>query len=157
MSEQPSGIESAMQENRLFPPTPAFAAQAHIKSRAEYDKLYRESIDNPEKFWGDVASELHWFKKWDQVLEWKAPYAKWFVGGKTNLSFNCLDRQIEQGRGDKTAIIWEGEPASAGGSEFEIGKLTYKDLHDQVGRFANGLKSLGVNRGDRVPSHIPLG
>jgi len=116
MSEQPSGIESAMQENRLFPPTPAFAAQAHIKSRAEYDKLYRESIDNPEKFWGDVASELHWFKKWDQVLEWKAPYAKWFVGGKTNLSFNCLDRQIEQGRGDKTAIIWEGEPASAGGS-----------------------------------------
>ena len=155
MSEQASNIESSQQENRLFPPSPAFAAQAHIKSRAEYDRLYRESIDNPEKFWGNIAGELHWFKKWDKVLEWKSPYAKWFVGGKTNLSYNCLDRQIDAGKGDKVAILWEGEPASAGGGP-EIRKITYRQLRDEVCKFANGLKSLGVKRGDRITIYMPM-
>src|SRR4051794_24102232 len=95
-----TGIESTQQENRLFPPPKDFAAKAHIKSREQYDKLYRESIDNPEKFWGDAAGELHWFSRWNKVLEWNPPYAKWFVGGKTNLSYNCLDRHVEAGRGD---------------------------------------------------------
>ena len=155
MSEQASNIESSQQENRLFPPSPAFAAQAHVKSRAEYDKLYRESIDNPEKFWGNVAGELHWFKKWDKVLEWKSPYAKWFVGGKTNLSYNCLDRQIESGKGDKVAILWEGEGAAATGGP-EIRKISYRQLRDEVCKFANGLKSLGVKRGDRITIYMPM-
>jgi acetyl-CoA synthetase len=156
MSESSSsGIESSQQENRLFPPPPAFSAKAHIKSRAEYDRMYRESIDNPETFWGEIAGQLHWFKKWDKVLEWNAPNAKWFVGGKTNLSYNCLDRQIEAGRGDKTAIIWEGEPASAGGGP-EVRKITYRELRDQVCRFANGLKKLGVKRGDRITIYMPM-
>src|SRR5215475_4339265 len=96
-------ITSAIQENRKFPPAKSFSEKARIKSLDEYWRMYRESIDNPDKFWGDVASQLHWFKKWDKVLDWKAPYAKWFVGGKTNLSYNCLDRQIAAGKGDKVA------------------------------------------------------
>src|SRR5215204_388171 len=99
MSEQ--AIESTQQETRLFPPDAAFTAKARIKSRAEYDKLYRESIDLPEQFWGRMAEELHWFKKWDKVLDWNVPNAKWFVGGKTNVAYNCLDRQVDAGRGDK--------------------------------------------------------
>ena len=103
-------ITSALQENRVFPPPKSFSEKAQIKSLDEYRRMYRESIDNPDKFWGDAANQLHWFKKWDKVLEWKTPYAKWFVGGTTNLSYNCLDRQIAAGKGDKVAIVWEGEP-----------------------------------------------
>src|SRR5689334_14933018 len=114
MTQSAAAIDSVLQEHRLFPPPAEFAARARIKSKAEYDKMYRQSIDDPETFWGGIAGELHWFKKWDRVLEWNAPYAKWFVGGKTNLSYNCLDRQIEQGRGNKTAILWEGEPLKDG-------------------------------------------
>ncbi len=154
MSESQSGIESSMQENRLFPPPAEFSRQAHIKSREEYEKLYRESIDNPESFWGRVAGELHWFKKWDKVLEWNVPYAKWFVGAKTNMAYNCLDRNIEKGLGDKTAILFEGEPVKDG--NFEVRKITYKELRDEVGRFANGLKKLGVNKGDRVTIYMPM-
>src|SRR3954447_4496762 len=102
MSVDPQTITSTQQENRLFPPPEQFAAKARIKSRAEYDRLYRESIDQPEQFWGREAAALSWFKKWDQVLDWKVPNAKWFVGGKINVSHNCLDAQIEKGRGDKT-------------------------------------------------------
>src|SRR5436190_15618544 len=109
MSES-QNIHSMQQENRLFPPPKEFSAAAHIKSLEEYKRMYSESIANPEAFWGKAAEELHWFKKWDKVLEWKTPNAKWFVGGKTNISHNCLDRQIEKGHGDKVAILWEGEP-----------------------------------------------
>src|SRR5580658_16733 len=108
-------ITSSLQENRLFPPDPAFAAQASIQSRDQYDQLYRQSIEQPEVFWANVASELHWFDRWKEVLQWKPPYAKWYVGAKTNLSYNCLDRQIESGRGQKTAIVWEGEPEAEAG------------------------------------------
>src|SRR5687767_1601240 len=154
---QSSAIESTLQEHRLFPPPPRFAAGARINSRAQYDQLYQESIDAPEKFWGRAAEELHWFKKWDRVLEWNAPYAKWFVGGKTNIAYNCLDRQIEIGRGDKVALIWESEPLAASQSApAEVRRVTYRQLKDDVCRFANGLKKLGVKKGDRVTIYLPM-
>jgi acetyl-CoA synthetase len=160
-SQGATGIDSTLQENRVFPPPADFAAKAHIKSMAEYQLLYRQSIDDPETFWGKVASELHWFKKWDKVLDWNTPYAKWFVGGKTNLAYNCLDHQVEQGRGSKTAIIWEGEPldspvGATPASPSEVRRITYQQLKDDVCRFANGLKNLGVKRGDRVTIYMPM-
>ena len=155
MSEQ--NISSTMQENRLFPPPPGFAAKAHIKSREEYDRMYRESIDDPESFWGRAAEPLHWFKRWDRVLDWKVPFARWFVGGKTNVAYNCLDRQIELGRGDKTAILWEGEPEPGSpGTGGGVRRLSFKDLHAAVCKFAGGLKKLGVKRGDRVTIYMPM-
>ena len=154
---QSSAIESTLQEHRLFPPPPQFAAGARINSRAQYDQLYQESIDAPEKFWGRAAEELHWFKKWHRVLEWNAPYAKWFVGGRTNLAYNCLDRQVELGRGDKVALIWEGEPLSASqAGPAEVRRVTYRQLKDDVCRFASGLKKLGVKKGDRVTIYLPM-
>ena len=153
MSE--TAITSSMQEDRLFPPPPAFAAKARVKSREEYDSLYRESIDQPERFWGRIAGELHWFKKWDRVLDWKCPDAKWFVGATTNMAYNCLDRQIELGRGDKPAIVWESELETAAGKGGSVQTLTFKQLHAQVGQFANGLKKLGVKKGDRVTIYLP--
>jgi acetyl-CoA synthetase len=155
MSEQLQAIESTQQENRLFPPPPAFSKRAWIKSRDEYDRLYRESINDPDAFWSRIASELHWFKKWDKVSDWNLPYAKWFVGGKTNLSHNCLDYQIEQGRGDKTAILFEGEPLAPDLNP-EVRRITYSQLRDEVCRFANGLKKLGVKKGDRVTIYMPM-
>jgi acetyl-CoA synthetase len=155
--QQSGAIESTLQEHRVFQPPKEFAAKARINSRAEYDRLYRESIDNPEKFWGDIGRELHWMKPWNKVLDWKVPDAKWFVNGKTNLSYNCLDRQIEAGKGDQTAILWEGEPEAGGaGTGGEVLKISYKKLHEDVCRFANGLKSLGVKKGDRVTIYMPM-
>src|SRR5687768_17305273 len=157
MAEQQGAIESSLQEHRVFPPPKEFASKARIHSRAEYDRLYRESIDHPEQYWARVAGELHWMKKWDKVLEWETPYAKWFVNGMTNVSYNCLDRQIELGRGDKAAILWEGEPESGRpGSGGSVHRITYKTLHHDVCRFANGLKSLGVKKGDRVTIYMPM-
>jgi acetyl-CoA synthetase len=155
MSTIHSNIESFQQEKRLFSPPPQLAKRAWIKSRQQYEQMYRESIDQPEKFWETIASELHWFKKWDRVLDWKPPYATWFVGAKTNISYNCLDYQIERGRGDKTAILWEAEPLNQSGQP-EIKKITYKQLRDDVCRFANGLKKLGVKKGDRVTIYMPM-
>src|SRR5277367_3629192 len=106
MAESQSNIQSSLQENRLFATEPAFGAKAHIKSRQQYDELYRKSIDHPEEFWADAAKELHFFEPWQKVLEWNRPHAKWFVGAKTNVAYNCLDRQIALGRGEKTAILW---------------------------------------------------
>jgi hypothetical protein len=154
MSEQ--NISSTMQENRLFPPPPGFAAKAHIKSREEYERMYRESIDDPDSFWGRAAEPLHWFKRWDRVLEWKPPFARWFVGGKTNVGVQLPRSQIELGRGDKTAILWEGEPEATPGAGGDVRRLTFKDLHDAVCKFANGLKKLGVNKGDRVTIYMPM-
>jgi acetyl-CoA synthetase len=158
MADSPAtGIESSLQETRLFPPPPEFSRRAHIKSREEYDKLYRESIDQPEQFWGRMAENIHWFKKWDKVLDWQHPYAKWFVGGKTNASYVCLDAQIDKGLGDKAAILWEGEPESGRpGSGGSVHRISYRQLRDDVCRFANGLKSLGVKKGDRVTIYMPM-
>ncbi len=154
MSQTAAGIDSVLQENRVFPPPATFSANAHIKSRAQYERMYKESIEQPETFWGRAAEELHWFKKWDKVLDWNAPYAKWFAGGKTNMSYNCLDRQIEQGRGGKVAILWEGEPVT--NDKPEIRKITYLQLKDAVCEFANGLKRIGVKKGDRVTIYMPM-
>ena len=152
-----TNIESALQENRLFPPPPEFSKQAHVKSREQYERMYRESIDNPEAFWGRAAEELHWFKRWDKVLDWKPPYAKWFVGAKTNVAYNVLDRNIAAGRGDKTAIIFEGEPEPGGPhTGGEVRRLTFRQLRDEVCKLANGLKKLGVTKGDRVTIYMPM-
>src|SRR5580692_9144008 len=142
-------IDSTLRENRVFPPPPEFSAKAHIKSLAEYEALYKKSIEDPEAFWAEAAKELHWFKPWDKVLDWDLPHAKWFVGGQTNLCYNCVDRHLDGPRRDKTAIIWEGEPG-------EVRRLTYAELHAEVQRFANGLKCLGIKKGDRVAIYMGM-
>ncbi|MGB6686295.1 MAG: acetate--CoA ligase [Terracidiphilus sp.] len=142
-------IDSTLREDRVFPPPDEFSRKAHIKSLAEYEALYKRSIEDPEGFWADAAKELHWFKPWGKVLEWNLPEAKWFVGGEMNLSYNCVDRHLDGPRRDKTAIIWEGEPG-------EIRRLTYAELHAEVARFANVLKSLGIQKGDRVAVYMGM-
>ncbi len=142
-------IDSILHEDRVFPPSPEFAAQAHIGSLAQYEATYKESIENPEKFWAAAARQLDWFKPWDKVLEWDLPWAKWFVGGKLNLCHNCVDRHAKGERAAKTALIWEGEPG-------EIRRLTYEDLHVEVQRFANALKDLGIRKGDRVGIYMGM-
>ena len=142
-------IESHLVENRIFKPSAAFSKKARIGSLAEYQRIYAESISKPDKFWAREAKELHWFKKWDKVLDWKIPFAKWFVGGKINASHNCLDRHLDTPRSNKAAIIWEGEPG-------EKKVLTYRQLHREVCKFANILKRNGVKNGDRVLIYMPL-
>ena len=147
-------VSSSLQEIRRFVPPAAFSAKANCKSMAEYERMYKESIEAPEKFWGEQAANLHWFKKWDKVLEWNLPDAKWFVGGKTNVSYNCIDRQVNAGLGDKVAIIWEGEPMPGG--KAEVKTLTYRQLLVEVSKFANVLKSQGVKKGDIVTLYMPM-
>ncbi|RMF84186.1 MAG: acetate--CoA ligase [Planctomycetota bacterium] len=142
-------IESRLSEDRTFPPPVDFAAQAHVKSMDEYEALYRRSIESHESFWAEIAEGFHWFRKWDRVLDWSLPNVKWFVGGQTNLAYNCLDRQIEQGRGDHPAILFEGEPG-------DVRTLTFRELHQQVCRFANVLRRNGVKKGDRVTIYMPM-
>ena len=149
-----NSVSSTLQEHRRFAPPAEISKHAHIKSMADYDKLYKESIENPDKFWGERASELHWFKKWDRVLEWNLPDAKWFVGGKTNVAYNCLDRQVNAGLGDKVAIIFEGEPMPGGVAE--VRKWTYAQLLTEVSKLANVLKSRGVKKGDIVTIYMPM-
>jgi len=142
-------IESILNEHRLFPPPPAFSEKAIIKSFEEYQKLYDEAAKDPPAFWAKQAEDLDWFRKWDMALEWNEPFAKWFVGGKINISYNCLDRHLTTWRKNKAAIIWEGETG-------EIKTITYLQLQREVSRFANVLKSLGVKTGDRVALYMPL-
>jgi len=149
MSEQVKAIESVLTENRVFPPPEGFSETAHIKSFEEYEKIYAASVENPEAFWAEQAENLHWFKKWETILEWNEPHAKWFTGGTINASYNCLDRHLSTWRKNKAAIIWEGEPG-------EIRTLTYLQLYRQVCKFANVLKKLGVKKGDRVALYMPL-
>ena len=149
-------IQSIMQEHRQFPPPADFARDAHIRSIAEYEKLHRHSIENPDEFWAKIAAEFHFFRKWDRVVEWDLPDARWFVGAQTNVAYNCLDLQIQRGRGDHVAILWEGEPTNEAGAPREIRRLTYKELLAEVCRFANVLKRLGVSKGDRVTLYMPM-
>ena len=142
-------IEGVLKEERVFYPSEEFRSKAHIKSEEEYQRLYEESLKDPEGFWGRVASELHWFEPWQKVLEGDLPHAKWFVGGKTNLSYNALDRHVKTWRRNKAALIWEGEPG-------EERVLTYHDLWREVQKFANVLKRLGVKKGDRVTIYLPM-
>ncbi|MBX3744988.1 MAG: acetate--CoA ligase [Verrucomicrobiae bacterium] len=150
------GITSVLQEARVFPPNPAFSSSAHIKSLTAYRKLYRESIQSPDKFWGRTArEELVWFTPFKKVLQWREPVAKWFTGGRLNLAANCLDRWLDTPVANKAAIIWEGEPASDG-RPGEERTLTYRQLHREVCRFANVLKRHGVTKGDRVLIYLPM-
>jgi len=149
MSSTTTNIESVMHEERVFPPPENFSQSAGIKSMEEYERLRTEAHDSPEDFWARMAEELHWFKKWETVLEWDLPHAKWFVGGKTNVSYNCLDRHLQTWRRNKAAIIWEGEPG-------DTRTFTYQQLHTEVSRFANVLKRAGVEKGDRVALYLPL-
>jgi acetyl-CoA synthetase len=143
-------IESILQENRSFPPSAEFASKAAVKSLDAYKQLYAAAKADPTGFWADQATkELHWFKPWDTVLDWSnPPFAKWFDGGKINLSYNCLDRHLAT-RGDKPAIVWEGEPGDSV-------TYTYKQLHAEVCKFANVLKGQGVQAGDRVGIYMPM-
>jgi acetyl-CoA synthetase len=150
MAEQHVGqIDTVMQEKRLFPPSREFVARARIASMEQYQAMWNGARSDLEAFWGSFAAELHWFEPYREVLQWKEPFAEWFVGGKTNASTNCLDAHLASGRGDRTAIIWEGEPG-------EVVRWTYADLHRQVCRFTNVLKRLGIHRGDVVSIYMPM-
>jgi acetyl-CoA synthetase len=144
-----SSIDSVLKENRTFTPAEEFSRSAHIKSLEEYERIYREAESDPEAFWGGIARELHWFRPWDRVLEWEAPWAKWFTGGQINISYNCLDRHVTTWRRNKAALIWEGEPG-------EVRTYTYQQLLTEVSRFANVLKSLGIKKGDRVAIYMGM-
>lgn len=149
MAMAPADIESVLKEKRVFAPPPLFSQTAHLASASDYERLNRLADENPEKFWADIAAELDWFSPWRTVLEWKAPFAKWFVGATTNLAHNCIDRHLGSWRRNKAAIIWEGEPG-------DTRTLTYHDLHREVSKFANVLKRLGVCKGDRVGLYLPM-
>ncbi|QIZ73384.1 acetate--CoA ligase [Oxynema aestuarii] len=146
----PNTIESVLQEERLFSPPVSFSKNARIKTWEAYQELYEKARSDPESFWAEIAErELHWFKKWDKVLDWKPPFAQWFVGGQLNLCYNCLDRHLDGDRRDKPALIWEGEPG-------DCRIITYAQLHREVCEMANALKHLGVRKGDRVGIYLPM-
>jgi acetyl-CoA synthetase len=148
-SPSPANITSVLKETRVFPPPAEFAARARISSMAEYERLWTRAKDDPEGFWAEQAERLHWFQRWSQVLVWKEPHAQWFVGGKINASYNCLDRHLDTPRRNKAAIVWEGEPG-------DTRVLRYQDLHREVCKFANALKALGLKPGDRVTVYMPM-
>jgi len=153
------GIESVLQETRVFNPPAASEVGGPewlISSLDQYNTMYKESIDNPEAFWANIAEDFHWFKKWDTVLEWSAPDAKWFNGAKTNVCYNCVDRQVDSGHGDQPAIIWEGEPVGDNGAPVDQRTLSYKDLQTEVSRLANVLKSKGITKGDIVTIYMGM-
>jgi acetyl-CoA synthetase len=153
------GIESTLSEDRVFQPPQAGEVGASkwlINSFDEYKAMYDQSIEDPESFWAKIAEDLHWFKKWDRVLEWNAPDAKWFVGGTTNVCYNCVDRQVESGHGDDVAILWEGEPVDDSGAPVDVRRVTYKELQTEVSKLANVLKSKGIGKGDVVTIYMGM-
>jgi acetyl-CoA synthetase len=142
-------IESLLDERRVFEPGPEFASRARIPGAAVYDALTKRALEDPDAFWDDIASELHWFERWSATLEWNYPFAKWFIGGKTNIAYNCLDRHLATWRRNKVAILWEGEPG-------DVRALSYGMLHGEVCRFANVLRSLGIRAGDRATIYMGM-
>jgi acetyl-CoA synthetase len=138
-------IQALLKEDRKFPPPKAFVKRALVRS----ESVYREAAKNPVRFWEQRAKELAWFKPWTKALDWKPPSAKWFVGGKLNVSYNCLDRHVQGPRRTKAALIWEGEPG-------DTRTLTYWDLYREVQRFAAALKQHGVRKGDRITIYMPM-
>ena len=138
-------IVALLREKRKFPPSKAFAKRALVGKPG----IYAEAARNPVRFWERRARELAWFKPWKKALEWKPPYAKWFIGGKLNVSYNCLDRHVTTARRTKAALIWEGEPG-------DTRTLTYWDLYREVQRFAAALKRHGVRKGDRITIYMPM-
>jgi acetyl-CoA synthetase len=142
-------IQSVLKEGRVFPPPPEFGTRAHVAGAEALARIAAEAQAAPEDFWARIAAELHWMAPWQRVLDWNPPFAKWFVGGKTNLCYNCVDRHLDGWRRNKAAIVWEGEPGDSR-------VLTYQDLRREVARFANVLKGLGVVPGDRVGLYLPM-
>jgi acetyl-CoA synthetase len=145
MAQREQALEALLKEERRFPPDETFRERANAGDPG----LYERAAADPESFWAEWAHKLEWFEPWRDVLEWQAPYAKWFVGGKLNAAYNCLDRHLGGWRRNKAALIWEGEPG-------DTRTYTYWDLHREVSRFANVLKSLGVGKGDRVAIYLPM-
>jgi acetyl-CoA synthetase len=144
--KQPSvSIEDLLQEDRKIRPSDAFVAQANVSDPA----IYEQARKNPEAYWESWAKQLYWKQPWSKVLEWKPPFAKWFIGGKTNLCYNAVDRHLDGPRRNKAALIWEGE-------DYAVRTLTYWDLHREVCKAGNMLKSLGVGKGDRVAIYMPM-
>jgi acetyl-CoA synthetase len=138
-------IDHLLQEKRIFQPPADFSAQAHVSDESVYEHAEKDRLT----YWEEWARQLHWYEPWTKVLEWEPPYAKWFVGGKLNACYNCVDRHVEKGLGNKAALIWEGEPG-------DRRTLTYWDLLREVSKFANVLKNLGVKKGDRVALYMPM-
>ncbi len=145
-----TNMESLLREDRVFPPPAEFSAKAHIRSLEEYEAMYRRSVEDPEAFWAEAAGELEWFTPWERVLDGEMGSARWFVEGKLNLCHNCVDRHAAGARREKTALLWEGEPG-------EVRRISYGELHGLVQRFANVLKGLGVQRGDRIAIYMGMG
>ena len=151
MSEK-KNIEVLSTEKRTFPPSKKASEHAHVKSIAEYEKLYKQSVKEPEKFWGEQAEKnLTWYKKWDKVLDYDfhKPSIKWFTGGKLNVSVNCLDRHITTATRNKAALIWEAD-----GGDYRT--YTYQQMYYEVNKFANVLKKKGIRKGDRVTIYLPM-
>ena len=140
-----AAIDALLEEKRTYKPSQDFRERAIVRDEA----LYQQAASDPEAFWAEVAGELDWFVAWDKVLEWKIPDAKWFLGGKLNASYNCLDRHIRGPRRNKAALVWVGEPG-------DRRTLTYWDLYREVNKFANALRHLGVSKGDRVAIYMPM-
>src|SRR5258708_31860666 len=138
-------IDALLQEKRRFPPPGEFAAAAVVRDPAVYQRAH----DDPDGFWAEAAARLDWFTRWEQVLEWQAPWAKWFVGGQLNASYNCVDRHNATWRRNKAAIVWEGEPG-------DTRVLPYHDLYREVNHFAAVLKDMGIQKGDRVELYMPM-
>jgi acetyl-CoA synthetase len=145
MAEKHAEFDDLLREDRTFSASTEFRAHAHVRD----ESIYADAERDPEGFWARFAAELEWFRRWDKVLDWQPPHAKWFVGGRMNISVNCLDRHIRGPRRNKAALIWEGEPG-------DRRTLTYFDLYREVSAFANVLKSMGVKKGDRVAIYLPL-
>ncbi len=155
----PQGIQSGLIENRVFqPPTPAAVGGAawHVGSLAQYQAMHDRSVNDPEGFWAEMAAPFRFSTKWSKVLEWDAPDARWFVGGKTNVCDNCVDRVVDEGHGDQTAIIWEGEPTDRDNLPKEVRRLSYNDLKADTARLANALKAMGVRKGDVVTIYMGM-
>src|SRR6266542_4980823 len=128
LSKRPSDTILAMAEERTYPPNPEFVHHAHVQGMEGYRALYRRALEQPEEFWGELAArELFWFNQWTKVLDWNAPFAKWFIGGKTNVSYNCIDRHLTTDRKNKVAILWEGEPG-------DQRMISYQELYRLVTR-----------------------
>jgi len=145
-----NNIESLQKENRVFTPSEEFANDAHVKSVEEYEELHQRSINDPEGWWSEQASNLKWQKPWDTVLDWSgAPFAKWFEGGQLNAAENCLDRHVEEGNGNRVALHFVGEPG-------DTRDVTYAELLADTCKFANALKSRDINKGDRVLIYMPM-
>lgn len=141
-------ITSVSFEKRIFNPSKEFSSNSYIQNIKQYKQLHKDALENPGKFWGNIAGELSWDKKWDTVLDWQPPFAKWFDGGLINASYNCIDRHLIE-KAEKPAIIWEGEPG-------DQQVLTYKTLHKKVGSLATFLSRLGLKKGDRVAIYLPM-